>query len=85
MHDKLFEAALGIAAPWFVAGVQFDEKTKVLTVGIDFAVELERDDGVGFIQRLRGDLDDDVVLVQAAGAEGALFGVAEDRRGVGVG
>lgn len=38
MHDKLFEAALGIAAPWFVAGVQFDEKTKVLTVGIDFAV-----------------------------------------------
>src|SRR5687767_14997225 len=38
MHDKLFEAALGIAAPWFVAGVRFDEKTKVLTVGIDFAV-----------------------------------------------
>src|SRR2546426_4626959 len=38
MHDKLFEAALGIAAPWFVAGVRFDETSKVLTVGIDFAV-----------------------------------------------
>ena len=38
MHDKLFEAALGISAPWFVAGVRFDETSKVLTVGIDFAV-----------------------------------------------
>jgi transposase len=38
MHDKLFEAALGIAPPWFVAGVHFDEATKVLTVGIDFTV-----------------------------------------------
>jgi transposase len=36
MHDRLFEAALGIAPPWFVAGVQFDEASKVLTVGIDF-------------------------------------------------
>ena len=36
MHDKLFEAALGIAPPWFVAGVRFDEASKVLTVGIDF-------------------------------------------------
>jgi transposase len=32
----LFEAALGIAAPWFVAGVRFDENSRVLTVGIDF-------------------------------------------------
>jgi transposase len=38
MHDRLFEAALGIAPPWFVAGVQFDEASKVLTVGIDFTV-----------------------------------------------
>jgi transposase len=38
MHDRLFEAALGIAPPWFVAGVRFDESSKVLTVGIDFAV-----------------------------------------------
>ncbi|MEQ1439857.1 ISL3 family transposase, partial [Fontimonas sp. SYSU GA230001] len=36
MHDRLFEAALGIAPPWFVAGVRFDESSKVLTVGIDF-------------------------------------------------
>ncbi len=36
MYDKLFEAALGIAAPWFVVGVRFDEATKVLTVGINF-------------------------------------------------
>ena len=36
MHDRLFEAALGITQPWFVAGVRFDEASKVLTVGIDF-------------------------------------------------
>ena len=36
MHDRLFEAALGIAPPWFVAGVRFDEGSRVLTVGIDF-------------------------------------------------
>jgi transposase len=36
MHDRLFESALGIAPPWFVAGVRFDEASKVLTVGIDF-------------------------------------------------
>ena len=38
MHDRLFEAALGIAPPWFVVGVKFDEASKVLTVGIDYAV-----------------------------------------------
>lgn len=37
MHDRLFEAALGIAAPWFVAGVRFDEASRVLTVDIDYA------------------------------------------------
>jgi hypothetical protein len=37
MHDSLFEAALGITRPWFVAGVRFDEASKVLTVGIDYA------------------------------------------------
>ena len=36
MHDRLFEAALGIVSPWFVVGVRFDEASKVLTVGIDF-------------------------------------------------
>jgi transposase len=36
MHDRLFEAALGIARPWYVAGVEFDEAAKVLSVRIDF-------------------------------------------------
>jgi len=36
MHDKLFEAALGIQAPWAVTAVRFDEAAKVLTVEIDF-------------------------------------------------
>jgi transposase len=36
MTEKLFEAALGIAAPWSVQSVEFDESAKVLTVHIDF-------------------------------------------------
>src|SRR5881628_1720931 len=36
MHDKLFEAALGIQSPWAVTSVRFDEAAKVLTVDIDF-------------------------------------------------
>ncbi len=36
MTAKLFEAALGIAAPWSVGTVEFDEAAKVLTVLIDF-------------------------------------------------
>jgi transposase len=36
MHDKLFETALGIRAPWAVGWVNFDESAKVLTVAIDF-------------------------------------------------
>jgi transposase len=36
MTAKLFESALGIAAPWTVASVEFDEKAKTLTVLIDF-------------------------------------------------
>lgn len=36
MTAKLFEAALGIADPWCVASVEFDEKAKTLTVLIDF-------------------------------------------------
>ena len=36
MTTKVFEAALGIAAPWSVGAVDFDEATKVLTVRIDF-------------------------------------------------
>src|SRR5438034_384003 len=36
MTAKVFEAALGIAEPWSVASVEFDETAKVLTVRIDF-------------------------------------------------
>ena len=36
MHDKLFEAALGISTPWSVKAVNFDEAAKVLSVLIDF-------------------------------------------------
>ena len=36
MTAKVFEAALGITAPWSVTGVEFDEAGKVLTVRVDF-------------------------------------------------
>ena len=36
MTAKLFEAALGIADPWGVDSVEFDEKAKTLTVLVDF-------------------------------------------------
>ena len=36
MSAKIFEAALGIAAPWAVRGVKFDESAKALTLLIDF-------------------------------------------------
>jgi transposase len=36
MTAKLFEAALGIAEPWSVSSVEFDEAAKVLTVLVDF-------------------------------------------------
>ncbi len=36
MHDELFEAALGITRPWHMAGVEFDEAAKVLSVRTDF-------------------------------------------------
>lgn len=36
METKLFEAALGIAAPWFVEGVEFDAPQRRLTIRIDF-------------------------------------------------
>ncbi len=37
MHDRLFESALGISAPWSVKSVEFDAVAKRLTVLIDFA------------------------------------------------
>lgn len=36
MTAKLFESALGISDPWFVASLEFDEPAKTLTVLIDF-------------------------------------------------
>lgn len=37
MSDKqLFEAALGVAKPWYVQGVAFDAAQKTLTIAIDF-------------------------------------------------
>jgi transposase len=36
MTAKVFETALGIAPPWSVASVDFDEAAKLLTVRIDF-------------------------------------------------
>ncbi len=33
---EIFEAALGVASPWFIADMDFDEQAKTLTVYIDF-------------------------------------------------
>jgi len=37
MTEKLFEAALGISAPWYVAGADFDAQARTLTIRVDFA------------------------------------------------
>jgi transposase len=37
MHDRLFEVALGLTPPWSVTAVSFDESSRVLTIGVDFA------------------------------------------------
>ena len=36
MSAKLFEAALSIAEPWYIQGVDFDAGKKTLTIGINF-------------------------------------------------
>ena len=36
MSEKLFEAALGVSAPWYVAGTDFDAAGKTLTIRVDF-------------------------------------------------
>lgn len=36
MTTKVFEAALGVGDPWYVAGVDFDEAKRVLTIRVDF-------------------------------------------------
>lgn len=37
MSERLFEAALDIRSPWFVAGVDFDSAARTLTIEVDFA------------------------------------------------
>lgn len=36
MTDKLFEAALGVSAPWQVTGTDFDTAARTLTIRVDF-------------------------------------------------
>jgi transposase len=36
VQNQLFEAALGIAKPWYVQGVDFDAARKILTIRVDF-------------------------------------------------
>jgi len=36
MTEKLFEAALGIGAPWYVAGADFNAQARTLTIRMDF-------------------------------------------------
>lgn len=38
MSEKLFEAALGITSPWYIAGVDFAAEQRTLTIRVDFAV-----------------------------------------------
>ena len=37
MTEKLFETALGIGAPWHVAGADFNAQARTLTIRVDFA------------------------------------------------
>jgi transposase len=36
MTEKLFETALGVSAPWYVAGTDFNAQTRTLTIRVDF-------------------------------------------------
>lgn len=36
LSAQLFEAALGLSKPWYVTTVDFDQKQRTLTIGIDF-------------------------------------------------
>ena len=36
MTAKLFEAALGIASPWYINGVAFVAAKKTLSIAVDF-------------------------------------------------
>lgn len=36
--EKIFESALGVSSPWFIAGMGFDEKQRKLSIRVDFEV-----------------------------------------------
>ena len=36
--EKIFEAALGVSSPWFIAGMGFDEQQRKLSIRVDFEV-----------------------------------------------
>jgi hypothetical protein len=36
VQNQLFEAAFGIAKPWYVNGVDFDAAKKILTISVDY-------------------------------------------------
>ena len=36
--EKIFESALGIGSPWFIAGMNFDQSQRKLSIRIDFEV-----------------------------------------------
>lgn len=36
MLERLFEVALGVSAPWYVAGTDFETAGKTLKIRVDF-------------------------------------------------
>ena len=36
MSAQIFEAALGLTPPWFIADLEFDEAARTLTIQVDF-------------------------------------------------
>lgn len=36
--EKIFESALGVSSPWFIAGMGFDEQQRKLSIRVDFEV-----------------------------------------------
>ena len=36
--EKIFETALGISSPWFIAGMNFDQSQRKLNIRVDFEV-----------------------------------------------
>lgn len=36
--EKIFEAALGISTPWFIAGTHFDPSQRKLNIRVDFEI-----------------------------------------------